>query len=89
MVICTHLDQIYDVEPSSEGCEDCIAMGDIWVHLRMCRTCGKVGCCEESKNKHALKHFRETGHPIVQSREPGEYWGWCYEDEVFLNLPAV
>lgn len=82
---CTHLDHIRDVEPSStRGCEECLAMGDTWVHLRECLECGNVGCCNDSKNKHATKHFRATEHPIVRSFEPGEGWIWCYVDEVAM-----
>ncbi len=82
---CTHLDTIGDAAPSGAGCQECLAMGDTWVHLRRCTSCGHVGCCDSSKNKHATKHFRAIGHPIVQSFEPGENWGWCYADEVFLE----
>ena len=82
---CTHLDQIKAVNPSSEGCVDCIALRDSWVHLRMCSTCGYVGCCDDSKNKHASQHFNKTNHPIVKSLEPGEGWRWCYIDQIFLD----
>jgi Zn ribbon nucleic-acid-binding protein len=85
MQTCTHLDQIRDVEPSAEGCEECLQMGDTWVHLRECLSCGHVGCCDSSKNKHATKHFRATEHPIVQSFQPGEDWIWCYVDEVVME----
>ena len=78
---CTHLDQIRDVTPTSRRCEACVVMGDSWVHLRMCLRCGQVGCCDSSKNRHATAHFRETGHPIMRSVEPGESWRWCYIDE--------
>ena len=81
---CTHLGEIRDVEPHSHGCEECLAMGDTWVHLRLCRSCGHVGCCDSSKNKHASAHSREFDHPIVASLEPGEDWSWCYVDEVVL-----
>ncbi len=68
--------------------EDCLKAGDTWVHLRLCETCGQVGCCDSSKNKHALSHFRATGHPVIKSFEPGEEWGWCYVDELFFeSLP--
>ena len=60
-------------------------MGDVWVHLRLCLSCGHVGCCDSSKNKHATAHFRESGHPIVQSHQPGETWRWCYVDETYLE----
>ena len=75
---CTHLDQIEDVEPSAEGCEECLQMGDTWVHLRECLSCGHVGCCDSSPNRHA------TEHPIVKSFEPGEDWRYCYVDEVLV-----
>ena len=83
---CTHLDQINDVTPRTpEGCEECLEMGDTWVHLRLCLICGHVGCCDNSKNKHATKHFRATEHPIIQTFERGEDWIWCYVDEVALE----
>ncbi len=83
---CTHLDQIQDVTPKTpNGCEECLQTGDRWVHLRLCLICGHVGCCDSSKNKHATKHFRATGEPIVRSLEPGESWAWCYVDEVVLE----
>ncbi|MBL8170591.1 MAG: cation:proton antiporter [Acidobacteria bacterium] len=82
--ICTHLDQIRPVVPSARGCEECLALGDSWVHLRLCLTCGHVGCCDSSKNKHASAHFAQQGHPLMASLEPGESWGWCYEDEAYL-----
>jgi uncharacterized UBP type Zn finger protein len=82
---CTHLDQIHDVMPNTpEGCEECLANGDTWVHLRLCLTCGHVGCCDSSKNKHASKHAHTTGHPIVQSFQPGEDWRWCYVDLTYV-----
>jgi len=83
---CTHLDQIQEVAPSADGCEDCLKTGDTWVHLRLCLICGHVGCCDSSKNKHATKHFHSTGHPLIQSHEPGEDWVWCYIDEVAMEL---
>jgi uncharacterized UBP type Zn finger protein len=82
---CTHLDQIENVKPSAEGCEECLQMGDGWVHLRECLVCGHVGCCDNSNNKHATKHFRATEHPLIQSLEPGEDWIWCYVDEVVME----
>jgi len=82
---CSHLDQIRDVKPSAAGCEECLKMKDRWVHLRMCLTCGHVGCCDSSKNKHATKHFHATSHPIVRSIEPGEGWRWCYVDELMME----
>ena len=85
---CTHEDSILLLEPAHAGgqvCEDCVKTGDTWVHLRMCMTCGHVGCCDSSKNKHATRHHGETGHPIMRSVEPGEEWRWCYVDAVMLR----
>jgi hypothetical protein len=82
---CTHLNQIREVTPSANGCEECLKTGDSWVHLRLCLTCGHVGCCDSSKNKHATKHFHATNHPIIQSFQPGEDWVWCYIDQVMLE----
>jgi uncharacterized UBP type Zn finger protein len=82
MAECTHLDQINDVTPRTpKGCGRCLAAGDRWVHLRLCLTCGEVSCCDSSPNRHATAHFREHGHPLVQSFQPGEDWIWCYVDE--------
>lgn len=80
---CTHLDQIRIETTDKHVCEDCIKTGDTWVELRLCLTCGHVGCCDSSKNKHATKHFRSSGHPLVRTIEPGESWVWCYVDEIF------
>ena len=82
---CTHTDQIQTVAPSAQGCEECLKTGDSWVHLRLCRTCGHVGCCNSSKNKHAQKHFDQTDHPVIQSFESGEDWLWCYIDETYAE----
>ena len=81
---CGHVGQIRSVHPSARGCEECLASGDTWVHLRLCMICGHVGCCDSSKNKHATKHFHATRHPIIRSLVRGELWGWCYADEVML-----
>jgi uncharacterized UBP type Zn finger protein len=83
---CTHLDEIRDVSPKTNGCEECLKKGDTWVHLRMCLLCGHVGCCDSSKNKHATKHYGHTGHPLMRSIEPGESWGWCFVDEVDFDV---
>jgi hypothetical protein len=84
-VQCQHLDRIRDVVPSTTlGCEDCLREGTGWVHLRECLTCGHVGCCDSSPRRHARVHWLEVDHPVVRSFEPGEDWGWCYADEVFL-----
>jgi uncharacterized UBP type Zn finger protein len=87
-VECKHLDQYSEVVPGSEGCEECLAMGDTWVHLRLCMTCGHVGCCDDSKNKHASKHYKSTDHPLVTPMEEGEDWLWCYADEVMVSHKA-
>jgi uncharacterized UBP type Zn finger protein len=81
-VACAHLKQIKITETDKDYCEDCIKTGDSWLHLRMCLSCGHVGCCDSSPNRHASKHFRGTGHPLMRSVEPGEGWIWCFVDEV-------
>ena len=83
---CSHVKEIKKVTPSGKGCKECLEMGDTWVHLRLCLTCGHVGCCDSSKNRHATKHFHATKHPIMRSLEPGEQWGWCFVDEVMFDL---
>lgn len=83
---CKHLNQIHDVSPRTTGCEECLKLGDEWVHLRLCMTCGHVGCCDESKNKHATRHHHSTRHPIIRSLEEGETWYWCYPDELLFEL---
>ncbi|SFQ69344.1 UBP-type zinc finger domain-containing protein [Hymenobacter arizonensis] len=71
-----------DLTTASEyACPECVAMGDDWVHLRVCQECGHVGCCDNSKNMHATKHFQGTQHPVIASAEPSEKWLWCYVDE--------
>lgn len=87
-VLCRHLDAIHDVDPSATACLECTAMGSRWVHLRRCTTCGHVGCCDLSPNRHATAHHGESGHPVVQSYEPDEDWYWCYDDEVAFELPG-
>jgi hypothetical protein len=82
--VCDHLDQIRVLATESRECEECVRMGDSWVHLRLCLTCGLVGCCDSSKNKHASRHARAEGHAIAGSLEPGEAWQWCYVDEVVV-----
>ena len=77
---------IKSVKRPAKGCEECLRDGTRWVHLRLCLTCGHVGCCDSSKNKHATKHFHATKHPIMSSLEPGETWSWCYVDQVVMEL---
>jgi hypothetical protein len=86
---CTHLATIRPVEPGSTGCEDCLAIGGVWVHLRVCQACGHVGCCDSSPNHHATAHWRASGHPIVRSYEPGEEWFWCYADALGFELEGA
>ena len=80
---CKHLAQVRDVAAKTpEGCEECLRSGDGWVHLRLCLECGHVGCCDDSPNRHATKHFHQTKHPVMRSFEPGEDWGYCYVDGI-------
>ena len=90
MVTCTHLDRIeLTVLPASiTGCEECLKIGSPWVHLRMCMTCGKIGCCDSSPNRHARVHAGEDSHPIARSAEPGEEWSWCFVDDVAFVVPS-
>ncbi len=85
---CKHVGTIAEVTPSAKGCEDCLKIGASWVHLRLCMTCGHVGCCDSSPNRHATKHYHSTQHPVIESFEPGEEWGYCYIDDMFYeSLP--
>jgi uncharacterized UBP type Zn finger protein len=87
-VNCAHLDRIEvtDLPDPVVGCEDCLRIGARWLHLRMCATCGHIGCCDSSPNRHATAHVHESGHPIIRSAEPGEDWFWCYEEEVVFAV---
>jgi hypothetical protein len=82
--LCTHLDAVKPVNPSAPGCEGCLSIGMVWLHLRICMTCGHVGCCDRSRNRHARAHHERTGHAIVRSIEIGESWAWCYLDDQLL-----
>jgi ubiquitin-hydrolase Zn-finger-containing protein len=84
--VCRHVEGIQTVTPSALGCEECLKIGSKWVHLRLCRTCGHVGCCDDSPHRHATQHFHGTGHPIIEGYDPPEGWGWCYVDEAWLDL---
>ena len=90
MNYCEHISAILPVKSSADGCEDCLKIGGSWVHLRICESCGNVGCCDSSPNRHATKHYHSTRHPIISSREPGEDWGYCYVDDIFYEtLPRI
>jgi uncharacterized UBP type Zn finger protein len=82
---CEHLQEVKQVTASANGCEECLKIGARWVHLRICLICGKVGCCDQSPNRHATKHFHASRHPVMRSWERGENWGWCYVDELFFD----
>jgi hypothetical protein len=86
--VCTHLDQIryQEIEGEIAGCEECLATGGRWVHLRMCQICGRILCCDSSPNRHASRHAAAEGHPIARSVEPGEDWSWCFIDETMFRL---
>ena len=86
---CRHVQDIRDVTPSALGCEECLKVGSQWVHLRLCRTCGHVGCCDESPSRHATAHAHATSHPIIRSLEPGEDWSWCYVDELAFVVDGI
>jgi len=78
---CPHLENI-PIDPMPEGgCDACLEIGDTWVHLRFCVACGVTGCCDSSKNRHARKHWETVGHGVVRSKEPGEYWAYCFADD--------
>jgi len=85
MQTCKHLTEAHDQHPAQHACEDCMRTGDRWLHLRVCLICGHVGCCDSSKNQHASKHARKSGHPVVASAEPGERWLYCFPDEAFAE----
>ena len=84
---CTHLEQVNQNinARTPNGCEECLKLGSQWVHLRLCLSCGHVGCCDSSPNKHATKHFNATLHPIIKSFQPNENWEWCYIDKTFVG----
>jgi len=86
--VCSHLDQVHvsDLPDQIAGCEECLKIGGKWMHLRSCMVCGKIGCCDNSPNRHATAHFEEEGHPLIRSAEPGEDWSWCYIDELAFEL---
>jgi uncharacterized UBP type Zn finger protein len=77
--------KVKQVHRPPKGCEECLATGSQWVHLRVCLTCGHVGCCDSSPNRHATAHNRATKHPVITSGEVGETWAYCYTDDQFLS----
>ena len=91
MTTCTHLDTIAvrELPERVAGCEDCLREGTVWLHLRICLVCGHVGCCDNSPNRHATAHFRETAHPLIQSYEPGEDWWYCYVDDIMFMVEGA
>jgi hypothetical protein len=84
---CIHSATINMVTPETKGCAECLAIGSVWVHLRLCRSCGHVGCCDDSPHRHATEHYRQTRHPIIEGYDPPEGWGWCYADKIMIDLP--
>lgn len=86
---CTHLDQIRVASVDAPGCQECLASGGRWVHLRLCVECGRVGCCDNSPNRHATGHHEATGHPVMRSYEPDEAWWYCYVDELTFEIEGV
>ncbi|HLH14736.1 MAG TPA: UBP-type zinc finger domain-containing protein [Solirubrobacteraceae bacterium] len=85
---CTHLESVTltELPASVAGCEDCLREGGVWLHLRICLSCGHVGCCDDSPARHARAHHDASEHPLIRSLEPGESWSWCFEDEIALLL---
>ncbi len=83
---CSHGAFLRKVVPSAKGCEECLKIGSPWLHLRICRACGHLGCCDESPHRHATAHYHAARHPIIEGYDPPEGWGWCYVDEIFLDL---
>jgi uncharacterized UBP type Zn finger protein len=86
MRACQHLAEARDLKAEHLVCDECVKTGSSWVHLRLCLTCGHVGCCDSSPNRHASKHFQSTNHPIMRSVQPHETWGWCFVDEIMYEF---
>jgi uncharacterized UBP type Zn finger protein len=91
MSACTHLDSVTvtQLPESVAGCQDCLREGGVWVHLRICLSCGHVGCCDSSPAKHASAHYFASGHTLIRSIEPGEDWSWCFVDQVAMVIPEI
>jgi hypothetical protein len=88
---CSHLGEIKvtRLPESVDGCEECLRDGTPWLHLRICLSCGHVGCCDSSPNQHGSRHFQETGHPLIRSLEPGEDWSWCFVDDLPMVIEGI
>ena len=84
---CSHMSSVHQITPSAKGCQECLEIGSDWVHLRLCRECGHVGCCDDTLHRHATAHFHASRHPIIEGYDPPEGWGWCFVDEVMVDLP--
>jgi hypothetical protein len=91
MTGCSHVDrvQVFELPQSVDGCEECLKSGDPWLHLRICLECGKVGCCDDSPNRHSSAHCQDEGHLLIRSIEPGEEWCWCFADKIGILIPQV
>ena len=91
MARCTHLGSVTltELPDASDGCVDCLPTGGVWCHLRICLSCGHVGCCDDSPHRHATAHASDTGHPLIRSIQPGEDWSWCFVDEIAMRIPEV
>jgi hypothetical protein len=87
-MFCEHEVNLEPVPARTPGCEECLGLGQSWVHLRLCLSCGHVGCCDSSPGRHATKHAGHARHPVIASYEPGERWGWCYIDRTEVEVPA-
>jgi uncharacterized UBP type Zn finger protein len=88
-MLCEHEAELEPAPPRTPaGCEECLRAGTSWVHLRLCLTCGHVGCCDSSPGRHATRHAHHTAHPVIASFEPGERWAWCYVDQAEVDVPA-
>lgn len=87
--LCDHIEAVENTPKPDGVCDDCVEMGDTWVHLRFCVACNRIGCCDDSKNRHARKHAEAHDHPVIRTREPGENWAWCIADDVGVGLPPL
>jgi hypothetical protein len=87
-MICSHIGGITAVKRAKrQECDECVKIGAWWVHLRTCQQCGATLCCDSSPNRHATKHVRASGHPVIASAEPGEQWLYCYPDDAYVEYP--